>query len=128
MRARLGPGCRGRAGGGFSLVELVVAILVLAIGTVTALRAFEAAGRDSAGLSARLLAFEVAASRADEIRLLGIAEAGVLPEEVAMGRHRFRIALTRKPTLGGLVETEIAVTASDGPGARLVAYFAAPLP
>jgi len=128
MRARLGPRRPGGGAGGFSLVELVVAILVLSIGTVGALRAFQQAGRDTTGLTARQLALQVAQSRADEIRLLGIAEAGALPEEVEMGRLRFRVTLTRAPTRGGLVEAVIAVTQPDGPGVRLVAYFAAPAP
>ncbi|MCL4189284.1 MAG: type II secretion system GspH family protein [Rhodobacteraceae bacterium] len=128
MRARLGLHRRAGGARGFSLVELVVAILVLSIGTVGALRAFQQAGRDTAGLTARQLALQVAQSRADEIRLLGIAEAGALPEEVEMGRLRFRVTLTRTPTRGGLVEALIAVAQPDGPGARLVAYFAAPGP
>jgi len=106
----------------------VVAIVVIAIGTVAGLRAFGQAGRDRTGLAGRLLAHEVVMTRADEIALLGITEAGVLPEEVEMGRHRFRITLARKPTRGGLVETEITATAEDGAGARLVAHFAAPRP
>lgn len=133
MRAPLeAPGRRRRrgraAGRGFSLVEIVVAIAVLAIGTVAALGAFRAAGREGEGLALRFLALEVAATRADEIRLLGLAEAGALPAEVAMGRHRFAIALGRQPTRGGLVETAIAVHSPDGPGARLVVHFPAPAP
>ena len=68
MRARLGLHRRAGGARGFSLVELVVAILVLSIGTVGALRAFQQAGRDTAGLTARQLALQVAQSRADEIR------------------------------------------------------------
>lgn len=129
MRARLNGGApaapsRRRARGrGVSLVELVVAVLILSVGVVAALRALEAAGRASTGLSARFLAEQVALNRAAEARLFGLDFARGLPPEVEMGGRRFRIEIVELPTRGGLVEAELRVAAEGEGGVRLVAHL-----
>lgn len=109
---------------GFTLIELAVAVAILAIGTMAAYRSFDQAQRGIGGQLGRALAAEVALNRAAELRLGGMAAGRSLPDRVTEGGTGFRVAVDEAATEGGLVEATIRVTAEGGPGARLVVTVA----
>ncbi|MCB1407836.1 MAG: prepilin-type N-terminal cleavage/methylation domain-containing protein [Rhodobacteraceae bacterium] len=113
---------------GFTLIELVVAVAILSIGSLAAYRSFDAAQRGVGGQIPRLLAAEVALNRAAELRLSGMAEGRALPATVRQGRTDWTVAVTENRTSGGLIEAAIAVTAPGSPGARAVTYVPAGTP
>ncbi|TMM51307.1 type IV pilus modification PilV family protein [Sulfitobacter sabulilitoris] len=110
---------RGDGTAGLTLLELVVAIAVLSIGTLAALRAMDQSRLVLGGATPRLMAQLVAQNRAEELRLFGPA-AGGLPDRVVMGLQSYRVTHLRRDTAAGLVEVQIVVRADTGPGATLV--------
>ena len=113
---------------GFTLIELVVAVTILAIGAMAAYRSYDAAQRGIGGQIPRLLAAEVALNRAAELRLLGMAEGRGLPSVVRQGNSEWAVSVVQSATSGGLVEAEITVSAAGSPGARMVVFVPASLP
>lgn len=111
-----------KSGRGFTLIELVIAVAILSIGTIAAYRSFDAAQRGIGGQIPRLLASEVALNRAAELNLAGMAAGRGLASQVDMGRTRWSVSVIETATAGGLIEAEILVSAADSPGARLVVY------
>jgi general secretion pathway protein I len=109
---------------GFSLIELLVAVLVLSIGIIAAYRSLGAARVQIGGETARLLAMNAARNRAEELALTGVAAGRSLPSDVTAGAYRWRIETDEAATEVGLVEVTIRLIATDppGPGAMLVAF------
>ncbi|GAB4267540.1 MAG: hypothetical protein Kow0013_17590 [Pararhodobacter sp.] len=110
---------------GFTLIEVLVAVAILSIGTIAAYRSFDQAQRGIGGQVERALAAQVALNRAAEMRLRGMAAARGLPSEVRMGTALWRVEVIERATTGGLVEAEILVrpaSGREGAGARLVAF------
>jgi general secretion pathway protein I len=107
---------------GVTLLELVIAVAVLALGTAAAWQAIGAARRGIGAQAERVLALEVALNRAAEIRL-GTPD---LPEVERMGGLDWTVTATGRATEGGLVETELLVAAPGRAGARLVVWRPAP--
>lgn len=107
---------------GLTLIELVVAVAVLALGLAAAWTAIGAARRSALGQIERVLAQEVALNRAAELRL---GTPG-LPQVEPMGGIDWTVAAQRRATAGGLVETELVVAAEGRAGARLVVWLPAP--
>jgi len=104
---------------GFSLIELLVAVAVLAMASVAALRSFDAAQRGIGGQAARLIAAEVALNRAAMLRLEG-AEAGrALPPRVVMGGIAWTLETAQAETASGMIAVDITVSQAQGPGAAL---------
>ncbi|WP_397544518.1 prepilin-type N-terminal cleavage/methylation domain-containing protein [Roseovarius salis] len=118
---RAPPPDRARARG-FSLVELVVAVVILAIATLAALRSFDQAQRGIGQQLARGLAHQVALNRAEELRLNGLSAGRGLPDSVEMGRRNWTVTLDEAATQGALVEVTIRVSAQGTPGSRLVVF------
>lgn len=106
---------------GVTLIELMVAVAILALGTMAAWRSFDAARRGVGGQAARLLAQEVALNRAAELHLAG--PGAQLPGAERMGGIDWTLTLTAQDTEGALAETEILVAAPGQPGARLVVWL-----
>ena len=104
---------------GITLLELVVAVLVLAMATMAALRSTGHATRALGGETARVLALQVALNRAEEYRLFGARVAGGLPREVRYGRTVWGLDITREPTRAGHVLATIGARGDTGPGARI---------
>lgn len=101
---------------GITLLEVVVAVLVLAMATMAALRSTESATRALGGESARALALQVALNRAEEYRLYGARAAGALPRELAGG---WRLDITEEATRAGFVQATIRARGTTGPGAQI---------
>jgi len=110
---------------GLTLVELVVAITVLSIGTIAAFRAFDQAQRSIGEQPARALAHQVALNRAAELKLSGMTAGRSLPAEVTMGPWRWTVEVREEATRVGLVQAEIRVSTQGQPGARLASYVPA---
>ena len=110
---------------GFSLMELAIAVLILSIGSIAALRGLDQARLSGAGVEDRALAQIVVRNRAEELRLFGPNAA--LPDTVQMGNRMFTLATDRDVTAAGLVKTTLIaqVPERSGAGATLVVYLPA---
>lgn len=113
---------------GVTLVELVIAILVLSLGTVAAFRAIDQSRRVAGDATARFLALQVALNRAEGLRVLSAEAAARLPDAVAMGGRDWRLAESERITEAGFAEITVTVTAMGLPGAQVVAYRTADAP
>jgi general secretion pathway protein I len=107
---------------GITLLELMIAILVLSIGTLAVMRTLDQSRREIGGEMQRHLAQSVAANRAAEIRIYGLARGVSLPDRVRQGPYEWNIETKRKQTEAGLYAVTLLVSTPDGPGARLVLY------
>lgn len=109
---------------GFTLVELMVAVTILALATVALMRVVDSTQRVIAGQEARILAHHAALNRAAELRLADGRQArAALPESVANGRHQWRVNRTERVTRAGLAEVTLVLSAPGLPGARLVLFL-----
>ena len=106
-----------------TLLELVVAIVVLSIGTLAALRATDQSRRVLGAAPARILAHVVAENRIEEMRLLGASAAGRLPERVENGGLEFVVTVQTQATSGGLLRADITARSTQGAGAHIVAFL-----
>ena len=107
---------------GISLIEIVVAVLVLSIGVIAGFQTLGQSQVVIGGEVPRILANTVALNRAAEFQMLGAGAAGGLPQEVVMGDIAWQIEVVQKPTEGGFVEATIRAFADDQPGAVYVVY------
>lgn len=105
---------------GLTLLELVIAIAVLSLGTLATLKATGQAREVLGGAAPRLLAQLAAENRGEALHLPG---AGALPATVLLGPYEFRVETRRRTTAAGLSRADIAVTSSEGPGAVLVTFL-----
>ncbi len=118
MQARLIPNLQA----GISLIEVVVAVLVLSIGVVAG---FQSLGQARRGIGAelpRLMAHSVALNRAAEIRLAGAAAAPGLAPVVTAGGINWTVDVDLAATRGGFAEARIHVSAAGQPGAIYVVH------
>ncbi|MDF0596406.1 type IV pilus modification PilV family protein [Psychromarinibacter halotolerans] len=107
---------------GLSLIEVVIAVLILSIGVAAGFRGLGQASRVIGEESPRLMARHAALNRAEELRLLGMAAGSALPDVVAMGPWDWRIEVTGTATAGGFVEATVTASADGLPGASVVTY------
>ncbi len=120
MRGWVTPQTQNDSQTGVTLLELVIAVFVLAIGTIAALRAVDHAQRNIGGEAARLFAAEVALNRAEELRLVGARDGRGLPKSVEYGPYDWQVEVGEKETRAGFVEATITARAEGQPGARYV--------
>jgi general secretion pathway protein I len=106
-----------------TLLELVVAVLVLAIGSLGALKAMDQSRRALGGAVPRLLAQVVAQNRAEELRLMGLSRGRSLPAQVQIGAHQVVVSLHSEATASGMIRVEITARIDAAPGAYLVTYL-----
>ena len=107
---------------GFSLLELMVAVLVLSLGTLAATRATDQSRLAIGGADTRILAEIVAANRAEELRIFGSKQVS-LPRNVTMGNQSFFVDTVQESTAGGMLRVQITARAQSGPGAVFVTYL-----
>mgnify|MGYP002631504328 CR=1 FL=1 len=120
MRGRLDRS--DRSDGGISLIEMVVAVLILSIGVIAGFKSLNQSRLVIGGELPRILAHNVALNRAAEWQMQGAAMARGLPGTVESGGIAWQIEVTSEPTLGGFVEARVKVSAEDQPGAIYVVY------
>lgn len=110
--------------GGFTLVEALVALVILAVASVSLLRAGSAHTGRIAGLEARAAALWVAENRLVEIGLAPDIGAG-LPGEVEMLGRRWRVerevTATEDPDLLR-VDIRVHEAGTQGPAAELTGF------
>ncbi|MEP3783628.1 prepilin-type N-terminal cleavage/methylation domain-containing protein [Ascidiaceihabitans sp.] len=106
---------------GLTLLELAIAVLVLSIGALAAIRASDQARVSIGGAQDRVLAQVAVRNRAEELHLLGYS--AVLPGFVTLNGTRFDLRRTSKTTASGLREVTLTARSGRGPGAVLVVYL-----
>lgn len=107
---------------GFTLVELIIAIMVLSIGTLAIVRTLDQSRRQIGEASARYLAHTVVENRGAELRATGVALGRGLPERVQQGPYEWQIEMVSKKTEAGIYEVTLTAQGEDLPGAQLVIY------
>ncbi|WP_417525321.1 prepilin-type N-terminal cleavage/methylation domain-containing protein [Marinovum sp.] len=108
---------------GLTLIEVAVAVLILSIGTVAALGAFDAARVQIGGAPERLFAQQVALNRTAEFRALGAQAGRALPEVVSFAGRDWRLEVSETATLGGYTELRVRATGPQGEGALVVGFL-----
>lgn len=122
-RKRAAPG-----DAGLTLIELIMAVLILSLATLAGMRAVDGARRAVAGEATRALALHVAQNRAARIRIEGAAGAGAMATEATMAGRVWRIETQPRNAPEGLVSYRLHVMAADGAGAVLDLLLPADLP
>ncbi len=120
----------GRAGRGFTLLEVLVALAVLALAVAAVVSEVGGYARESAHLKERTLAQWVAADEVTALRLQGAWPApGVLQGRSEMAgrawRWAVRVSRTQDPDVRRL-DVEVRPEEAEAPAARLVAYLPRP--
>lgn len=111
---------------GLTLLELVVAVLVLSLGSIAALRTLDRARLSIGGGTERVLATLAATNRAEELRILGTE--GSLAKEVILGQRAFVLDTQTQATAGGMIRAEVRAQAQGGAGAVRIIYLAPAAP
>ncbi|APE42082.1 hypothetical protein BOO69_00655 [Sulfitobacter alexandrii] len=100
-----------------------MAVLVLSIGSIAALRAADQSRLAIGGAADRLIAQIAARNRAEELRLVPPGERAALPGTVTIGGQAIDIDTTTKTTAAGLVEATVTARSARGGGAIFVLYL-----
>lgn len=113
-------GCQRRRDAGFTLIEALIALAILAITAVSFLRATEANVTRVSALEIRAAAGWVAQNRLAELMLGMVAAEGPV---LMMGRD-FTVTVAATPTADpGLFQVDIVTTVADGgAGSRLTGF------
>ncbi|WP_425099667.1 type IV pilus modification PilV family protein [Tropicibacter sp. S64] len=107
---------------GMTLIELAVAIFVLTIGSIAALRAADQSALVVGGEMPRLLARIAAMNRAEEMQLAA-PYYGTLPGSVQIGGTTVTYSTETERTEAGLTLATITARAASGEGASVVVYL-----
>lgn len=106
---------------GLSLLELAIAIFVLALGSMAALRATDQARLAIGGASERTFAQLAVENRAEALKLLG--RGANLPENIVLGGQNFAMQTEFKATAGGVFLATITARGQGGAGAAITVYL-----
>ena len=110
-----------QASAGLTLVELAVAVLILSIASIAALRTADQARLAAGGEAPRLLARIAARNRAEELQLYGTARP--LPEQVTQGGRSITLDTATEAAAGGLLQATVTARTGSGEGAQLILYL-----
>ncbi|MEO9496872.1 MAG: prepilin-type N-terminal cleavage/methylation domain-containing protein [Roseobacter sp.] len=105
---------------GLTLVELAVAVLILSIGSIAAIRAANQSRVVIGGSETRMFAQVAARNRAEELKFLG--PRANLPSTVTVGQQRFELIQENLTTAGGFVRSNITAQ-GQGSGALYVVFL-----
>lgn len=111
-----------RAERGLTLIELAVAVFVLAVGSIAAMRAADQSRLAIGGEAPRLLARVAVRNRIEELQLYGVSAR--LPDTVTLGGQVFTLSQDSAATEAGLIRMTVRAQASSGEGAQMVTYLA----
>lgn len=106
---------------GLSLLELVIAVFVLALGSMAALRATDQARVAIGGASERTLAQLAVDNRAEALKLLG--RGAGLPDRVMLAGQEFSVQTAYEATAGGVLLATIVARGQGGAGAVITVYL-----
>lgn len=104
---------------GISLIEVVVAVLILSIGVVAGFQTLGQSRHAIGGEMPRWLAQTVALNMAAQARIGGAA---TLPASVEMGGIVWTVDMEVATTQAGFTELSIRILADGHPGAMLTTY------
>ncbi len=108
---------------GFTLVEVVVAVAMLAVAVLAVLRTADQMVRTVEGVRSRTFAHWAAMNRAEELRMFGSAALGNGAGPETIGGIEWAVSEESSPAPLGLVRVEIHATAADQPGAMFVTWL-----
>ena len=111
---------RGNGERGITLLELAVAILVLALGSLAALRATDQARLSIGGAQDRMLAQLAVRNRAQALRLP--PGSVPLPDQGTLGGRTIVLEQSSTPTAAGLTAITIVGRVPGGGGVQQVIY------
>ncbi|MGH1356940.1 MAG: prepilin-type N-terminal cleavage/methylation domain-containing protein [Thalassovita sp.] len=117
---------RRRAQQGLTLIELVVAIAILSIGSLAALRTTDQARLAIGSQLHRVLTDTALRNRTQELQLLG--PYANLPASVQVGNLEISISQNRKTTQAGLVQMTVSAKSQAGTSSQATLYLAPGLP
>ncbi len=106
---------------GFTLIELMVAVSVLAIAMMATWTTIQAAQNSLGSQLDRILAHQVALNRVAELRLIGMTTGRSLASKVRQGPFLMSVAVKGRAVNRGMVAVEIVVNRTGSPGARVMA-------
>lgn len=113
---------------GFTLIEVVVAVAILAIGIGAGFQAIDSALYQSEAQSKRIFAHNIAMNTAAELRWSGAGTVDERTERIRYAGKDWLVHVDAQPTVAGFVEATISVKSTDASAedgavnARLVAY------
>ncbi len=106
---------------GLSLLELVIAIFVLSLGSMAALRATDQARVAIGGAPERTLAQLAADNRIETLKLMG--SGAILPDRVMLAGQEFILVTVFETTLSGVLLANVTARGPNGAGAVVSAYL-----
>ena len=113
---------------GITLVEVLVAVTVLAIALVAIFGAIDVQIRNTAALADRMFAHWVALNSMEEARLTGAVADRDAEATTELGGVVWTVTIRREPAPYGLTRVEVAATAEGRPGAMLVGFLPSEAP
>lgn len=106
---------------GLTLVELAVAVLVLSLGTIAAVRTMDHSGTSLTGQHTRFLAQIAARNQIERLRAGTEGRGGTSAHTATVGGVDFNVTTDRESTAGGLRKLTVRAAHPDG-GAVLTAF------
>ena len=111
---------------GFTLVELLIAILILSIASVAGYRSMTQSQSVMVGMPVRVLALHVAQNELQQMRLVRLGGDASEAGSVEMGGMSFDITRRTEATRGGLRKVTVRAVGPDGTGVVAVGYLPVP--
>ena len=108
---------------GVTLIEVLVAVTVLAIVLIGILRALDHQSASTIALADRMFAHWAALNSMEEARLEGLAEGRETEETTKLGGITWTVTVRRESTPDGLTRLMVASTAEGRAGAVLIGFL-----
>ena len=108
---------------GLSLLEVLAAVVVLAIALIAIFRALDSQTRNTAALAERMFAHWAALNVLEEARLNGPPEESETETTAELGGIEWKLTIRRGPMPRGMIRLDVAATAEGRAGAVLVGFL-----